>query len=823
MEPREPPIYCEVALPRPVLRTFVYQLPPSLREGARPGTRVRVPFGRREAIGCIDRLQGRPGRTGVKPILELLDAEPLLSDPLLRLCRWVAEYYVAPLGMVLRAALPPGLLSQTSSRSGEAPVLRQRVLRITRELPTLTARQEAFGTARRQREAYELLESLGGTAPTAQLTRRLGISSSVLRGLVQKQLAEMVVRRIARDPLAELEALNEPGKEVPLPVPTPDQADVISALRRQAARQSPGIALLRGVTGSGKTLVYLELMETLVRGEGRSALLLVPEISLTPQTVRRLRARFGETVAVLHSGLSQGERYDEWRALREGKKRVAVGARSAVFAPLIDPGLIVVDEEHEGSYKQSETPRYHARAVAAVRARLEGCLCLLGSATPSLESWARARQGAYRLCELPERVTGQPLPSVELVDLRASDALSPPGPSRGPAAATLAGVGGTGPSEAVSPGPAAERGKAATEVPGPVAPADGRGAAPRGEGRTDAPAGPPILSRRLREAVAERLARDEQVILFLNRRGYATFVQCEACGKVWSCARCSVSLTFHRRRRRLVCHHCGLEAEPPRRCDDCGATHLSYTGLGTEQVERRLGELFPEARIARMDLDTTGTKWAHLEILERVRRGEVDVLLGTQMIAKGLDFPAVTLVGVINADVGLNLPDFRATERTFQLLAQVAGRAGRGSRPGQVLVQTYRPHHFALLAAVEHDYLAFAEREMRDRTEAGYPPLRRLANLVVSGAPEARVAEAAIDLAEWTRGLLRDRELGGIEVVGPAPCPIERLRGRWRWHFLLKADAAGTLGSVLRYVADRQGVVTGRMRLEVDRDPEALM
>lgn len=818
----EPPGYCEVALTRPVLRTFTYRLPPPLGRYAHPGSRVLVPFGKREMIGIIDALKNSAGRTAVKSVLEILDEEPIFPDRLLHLCRWVADYYVAPLGLMLRAALPPGLLTETSYRvrllvdpagverkllssaeaalvsrlaeasgplrpatlrdavgsgsvwptlralrqhglveietrapAGEAHVLRQRVLRITQALPTLTAREQAFGRARRQREAYEILESMGGTSPTAQLTGRLGFSASVLTGLVEKKLAELTVERVVRDPLADLKAFDgSGGNEIPLE-PTPAQAAVIAGLRSQACLENPGVALLRGVTGSGKTLIYLELMEELVMRGGRSAILLVPEISLTPQTVAVLRARFGEIVAVLHSGLSAGERYDEWRALREGKKRIAVGARSAIFAPVRELGLIVVDEEHEGTFKQSETPRYQARAVAAVRARLEQCLCLLGSATPSLESWARAEEGSYRLYELPDRVTGQPLPRVQLVDMR-------------------------------------ERGA-------------------------------PVFSDPLREAVANRLDRGEQVILFLNRRGYATFVQCEACGKVWSCERCSISLTYHRQRRRVVCHQCGYEAEPPERCDECPAPDLSYTGLGTEQVERKLGELFPDARLARMDLDTTGTKWAHLKILERVRRREVDILLGTQMIAKGLDFPAVTLVGVINADVGLNLPDFRASERTFQLLAQVAGRAGRGAEPGEVLIQTYRPHHIALQSATTHDFLAFVAHELRDRREAGYPPYRRLANLVISGSPEVRVADAALGLAKWTRGLLRDRTLAGMAVVGPAPCPIERLRGRWRWHFLLKADRAGAMGSVLRYLAERQEIVSGKMRLEIDRDPEALL
>jgi len=492
--------------------------------------------------------------------------------------------------------------------------------------------------------------------------------------------------------------------------------------------------------------------------------------------VSRFRGRYGDEVAVLHSGLSDGERYDAWCALREGRKRVAIGPRSAVFAPVRDLGAIIVDEEHEGSYKQSDTPRYHARAVALVRTGLEGGLCLLGSATPAVESWDNARRGRYHLLELASRVTGHGLPAVQLVDVReetARERADPPAP------------------ETADPAP--------------------------GE------AGPVIVSAALRDGIASRLERREQSILLLNRRGYATFVECLACGWVWSCRSCSVSLTFHRRRRQLVCHHCGFQMDPPGSCDECGAPDPRFTGVGTEQVERRLAELFPSARLARMDLDTTGSKWAHFDILEAFRRHEIDLLLGTQMIAKGLDFPGVTLVGVINADVGLHVPDFRAAERTFQLLAQVAGRAGRGADPGHVIVQTSRPAHFALTSAARHDYVGFADRELADREEAGYPPFRRLANLVVSGGPEERVADKAGALAGWTRALIDARELDGVEVVGPAPCAIDRLRDRWRWHFLLKADSSGTLGSVLRFLAARKGTVESGLRLEIDRDPESLL
>jgi primosomal protein N' (replication factor Y) len=613
------------------------------------------------------------------------------------------------------------------------------------------------------------------------LESNLNFGRGLVHGLVERGLAELADEEVERDPF-DAEAPVEPPPETL----NPAQQSVVDALRGALDSARPGAALIRGVTGSGKTVIYTRLIEAALEAE-RSALVLVPEIGLTPQTVARFRALFGDAIAVLHSGLSTGERYDAWRALRSGRKRVAIGTRSAVFAPLADLGIIVIDEEHDGSYKQSETPRYHARAVAAMRARREGALLLLGSATPSLESWELARDGRYRLFELDERATAHPLPAVRLIDRRVS---APGAGDEGGGAPVRRGS-----SDGLGPG------------------ADGAGE----EGRA------PILSEELRAAVERRLDAGRQSLLLLNRRGYSTVLQCWACGWIATCPACSVSLTWHRRRSRLVCHHCGWEEEVPDRCPQCREAELSFGGVGTEQVERVLGETFPAARIARMDVDTTGGKWAHERILRRVREGDVDILLGTQMIAKGLDLPGVTLVGVIDADVGLNLPDFRAAERTFQLLSQVAGRAGRGDEPGEVLIQTLRPDHPAIRHAVSHDYVAFAEQELADRAGPGYPPLVRLANLVVSGEDETAVADAADALAAWLHGAI---EAGGIadsiRVLGPAPCPIERLRGRWRWHLLLKSEDAGDLGRLLRYAAGKEPVA-GSNRLEIDRDPESLL
>jgi primosomal protein N' (replication factor Y) (superfamily II helicase) len=828
----EPILLAHVALPLPVPRTFTYRVPGPLAGGTRPGVRVLVPFGRGERIGWVDRVgEGSPPAGGkLRDVTGVLESEPSATAPILRLARWIAGYYLAPLGQVLRTALPAGmteastdfvalagepetaglgprerrLVAWLAAREGPQPVGRlgrvlgerswwpilraledrgllevtteppraapavrtRRVLRIAGELPTLLAREEAFGRARRQREAYEALERLGGRAEAVHLTSGLGFDPGLVRQLVRRGLVAVEEEVVPRDPYA---AVPPPGG--PVLRPTAAQAAVIASLVEASRARAPGTFLLRGVTGSGKTLVYIELLREVVERQGRTAIVLVPEISLTPQTVGRFREAFGDRVAVLHSGLSDGERYDEWRSLRSGEKRIVVGARSAVFAPVERLGAIVVDEEHEGSYKQADAPRYHAREVAVVRAGLEGALCLLGSATPSLESWTNARGGKYRLLELPERVGGQPLPPIRVVDLRA------------------------------------ERRRVRART-GPLQ-----------------EAGPLVLADVLVEAVRARIARGEQTILLLNRRGYAAFAQCRECGAVWHCPECNVSLTYHRRRGRLTCHYCLHEEEAPTRCSGCGSTDLAFRGIGTEQVERAVEETFPAARIARMDVDTTGGKLAHHRILSRVERGEVDILLGTQMIAKGLDFPNVTLVGVVNADTGINLPDFRATERTFQLLTQVAGRAGRGPRGGEVLIQTSLPSHYAIQAATEHDFVGFAERELGTRREPGYPPFARLVNVVVSATDERATQEAAVAAASWVQDHVARARAAGVSVIGPAPCPIDRIRGRWRWHFLVRAASAAALGRVAAALQRGHRPPPGRadLRIALDRDPVQLL
>ena len=741
----------DVALPVPVRRLFTYRV-----AGPAPavGTRVRVPFRNRTLTGWV--LGPGAEVPGVRDVLDVLESRPSVGAELLDLARWIAEYYVAPLGMVLRSMLPaPGA---TAPR-------RRLVARVVRPIGTLTELEGVFGRAKRQREAFERLLEAGGRQTVAALVER-GFSRSVVRGLEAKGLVRVTDEVVVRDPFE-----GEPVGEGAAPTPTAAQRRVVARMVGALGRGG-GAFLLHGVTSSGKTLVYIELIRrALERREG--ALVLVPEIALTPQTVSRFRRAFGDLVAVLHSGLSDGERFDAWTQLRAGEKRIAIGARSAVFAPVPSLGAVVVDEEHDGSYKQSESPRYNARDVAVVRARRNGAVCLLGSATPSLESWANARARKYTLLELPDRVGGGALPEVRVVDLRTRPAPDSVRPSR-PAAAPDA---------------------------------------------DEAPAPPPqIISPMLLDALRRRLKRREQTILLLNRRGYASFALCQSCGDVMECPHCSVSMTLHRGRRRMICHHCGHTAPPPRRCARCDSSALSYRGLGTEQVERIVLESLPGARVARMDVDTTGGKWSHRDILARVEAGGVDILVGTQMIAKGLDFHRVTLVGVINADIGLHMPDFRSCERTFQLLSQVAGRAGRGRLPGEVVIQTYVPDHYVVRAAVAHDYLGFVERELSARTDPPYPPGVRMARILVSCPAQSRALSGAESLATWLRPRVGDEP----EILGPAPAPIERLHGRFRWHILLRGRAAA-IGRALHAVAARFPVPGGGVRVSVDRDPLDLM
>lgn len=765
----------QVALPLPLFRTFTYALDADQASRARVGSRIVVPFRNRRVVGiCLGESDGAELDGGEpRAAIAVPDDEPVIGERLLELCRWIGDYYVAPLGQVLRSALPAALTGAGTPTPAQRT---RRMATIARHLDGLLHRERVFARAPQQRALYELLESLGGRGSVEQLLALMTFSPSVLRGLVARGLVTVSEEVVARDPFAGRAAHAAMSH-----TPTAAQSAAIDRL----VKADPGqVFLLRGITGSGKTLVYMELLRHVVEVEGRSAIVLVPEIALTPQTMDRFRAVFGDQVAVLHSALSDGERYDEWLALSRGVKRIAVGARSAIFAPLTDVGAIVVDEEHEASYKQGEAPRYHAREAAVVRARLEGATVVLGSATPCLESWVNARDGKYHLLTLPDRAGAGSLPHVDVVDLRRpAEERSAGGARREPRAGLLASA------------PASFRAAYAS-----------------------------VVSDELDAAIADRLDREEQVILLLNRRGYSAFVQCGSCGDVVTCPHCSITLTYHRTPERLVCHYCQHREEPRGRCARCHGSVLKQRGMGTQQVERLLVERFPAARVARMDVDTTSGKWAHADILDRVGRGEVDLLLGTQMIAKGLDFPNVTLVGVIDADVGINLPDFRASERCFQLLSQVAGRAGRGPKGGRVVIQTRLPTHHAVRCAVAHDFLGFVDEELRGRDQPPYPPTVRLANIMFSGTDEAAVADLAQRASGWLRRLVETHTRRTVTLVGPAPCAVDRIKTRWRWHVLLKSESAGDLTRVSRYFLERFPVPkTSQLRVAVDRDPVSLL
>jgi primosomal protein N' (replication factor Y) len=747
----------DVALPVPLFQSFTYELSHGSPRIPEPGSRVVVPFRNRKEIGiCLGAGNGTVPKK-VKRVIEVPDDSPALNETMLSLCKWMAEYYVVPIGLALRAALPAAL---TGAAQPQPTRRTHRVVRLREDLPTLTHREKAFARAPQQRAVFELVESLGGSSTLEHLLQQLNFSPSVLKALERRGLIQVDAEQVDRDPFAL-----RPGELPRKHSPTPAQASAVATL----TTASPGdVFLLHGITGSGKTLVYIELLREIVDRRGQTGIVLVPEIALTPQTVDRFRAVFGDRIAVLHSALSEGERYDAWLALKRGDKRIAVGARSAIFAPLSNLGAIIVDEEHEASYKQGETPRYHAREMAIVRARLDGSTVVLGSATPSLESWTNSTSGKYSLITLPDRVGGGRLPTVSVVDLRHATVPLADG-SSGP---------GTG-YEA-------------------------------------------IIRDELDRSLAATLARKEQSILLLNRRGYSSFVQCNDCGNVVVCPNCSITLTLHRAPERLLCHYCSHQEPLRARCARCGGQTLKNRGLGTQQIERLVSDRFPAARIARMDVDTTSGKWAHAEILDRVASGDVDILLGTQMIAKGLDFPNVTLVGVVDADVGINLPDFRASERCFQLLSQVAGRAGRGPKGGKVLIQTRLPSHHAVRCALTHDYATFVREELEGRVTPAYPPNLRLANIVFSGTNDRATAALAMKGADWIRELIEKQTAGEVVLVGPAPCPIERVKTRWRWHVLLKSQHPGELTRVGRYFMERFKVPAA-LRVTLDRDPVALL
>ncbi len=733
-------------------REFDYLVPTELEDVVELGTRVRAPLGSRQVLGCVTAVNPETTHTRLRPISKVIGTQALITPNILRLARWIAEYYCCPLEVALRCALPESVRRE---QAGWRENLRVRlILAGDTAPPKLTPRQHEVLDFLRQNPGARLTELASELKTTAATVRRLEDKGLVT---IAREISE-------RDPY-HLEQI----------IPTRDlvlNAEQTGALGRiSAALDSIHLAvkpeavkpfLIYGVTGSGKTEVYLQAISHALR-MGKGAIVLVPEISLTPQTVERFKARFGSgplqtLVAVLHSHLSAGEKHDEWHKIRQGRARIVIGARSAIFAPVDPLGLVVVDEEHENSYKQEEAPRYHARDVAVVRGRMEGAVVVLGSATPSVESYHNARTGKYELIEMTLRADDKKMPVVRVVDMRHL----------------------------------ARKEK-----------------------------GTPVLSPQLREAIVKRLERSEQVMLFLNRRGFATSLQCPQCGFVARCPNCSVSLTYHRHEQKLRCHICGHAADAPSVCPDatCRNPAIRYSGLGTERVEHILLKNFPKARIQRMDSDSLKRKEDYRRILGDFRTGKIDLLIGTQMIAKGLHFPNVTLVGIIHADLSLHMPDFRAGERTFQLITQVAGRAGRGDVEGEVFVQSFTPFHSAIQFARRHDFAGFYEQEIEFRAQLKYPPHGRIALLTLKCRNEDKLKFSAEHLKKDLQK--RTAEMEDVILAGPSPAPLARAETHYRYQIMLRTRQMTRLSRLLATLSVEVALPEDVM-LTVDIDPATM-
>ncbi len=781
-EPAQTSSLVEVALSVPLPIFFTYRVPPGMSAPA--GVRVRVPFGPRRLIGVVFG-PGRPESVvghKLRAIDAVLDPEPIIDAQALTLARWLADYWFAPPGEAVSLLLPPRM-----AEGEDAPTLRSTlyVRLVPAPSPPESPTDDAAAPAepelktRPKAKPRQLSEKMAaalewltknGDATADTLRSATGITLDTLRRLADRNLIVLDSETRFRDPLAgvSLAGLRTPGGTHPL---TPAQrvaADTVAA----SFGTYKGF-LLHGVTGSGKTEVYLDLIERAL-ASGMGSIVLVPEIALTPQLVSRFRARLGERVAVQHSGLDPLARHEQWLRIRSGELPVVVGARSALFAPLPNLGLVVVDEEHEPSFKQETSPRYHARDLALVRGNIAACPVVLGSATPSLESWTNVKRHKLTRLSLPERAhLNRPLPEVELVDMR-PERERPAAPAAHPPASTAAHTG---------------------------------------------PSPDPLFSSQLLSAIESNLASGDQTLLFLNRRGYSSFIQCKTCGSTLDCRSCSVTYTWHRQRQRLVCHYCDESRPFPPACPRCNRKDLADLGHGTEQVEERLQHLFPDAAIARMDKDTTrGT--ALVKLLSRFRKGDIDVLIGTQMVAKGHDFPRVTLVGVLAAEHGLAFPDFRASERTFQLLTQIAGRAGRAERPGRVIVQTRMPDHYAIAKAVHHDVEGFLDLETELRAARGFPPTTHLALFRVSGRDLDETEATARRLVAH----LREHLVGTASVTDAQPAPIERVKDRFRFQVLLRARERRDLRRVLDQTREHWSArLPSHLQIALDVDPLAFL
>jgi len=801
-----------VAVPLPVTGTFSYAVPDKLRASTRVGCRVLVPFKNRNLVGYVLDMVPRSEREELKEILDVLDPEPLFPPQLVPFFEWLADYYIYPLGQLIQSALPAGLntnpfksaaltengrkaLDLLPSRSEEreilswvrehpgrkcpwplqkvAPLQKKGWIRIEERLkrpagPLMRCFvgpkegvniQELLAERRspiQAKDEWKFLETLFASGPMLQsaLKGKFGNADYLVKKWIKKGILESYTGAVYRNPASTCVSFS--------PTPHtlyPQQEDALSLIRQSLDRRAFSCFLLYGVTGSGKTEVYYRAMRYALE-TGLQTLLLVPEISLAFYMEGLFRLRLGDRIAIYHSGLSQGERYDQWTRIVRGEVDLVIGARSALFAPLPRLALIIVDEEHDSAYKQENNPRYQARDAAVLRAKLENGVVLLGSGTPSVQSFQNCRTSRYELLTMPERIESRPLPDVEIVDMKK----------------------------------------------------------PNGKGSEEE-----ILSPELREALHQNLEERNQAILFLNRRGFHRLYLCRACGQSIRCPNCDVALTYHLRGNQLVCHYCGFYSAIPVKCSFCSLESMKPYGFGTEKLEKTLQGLWPDVRIARMDRDSTRRKGQAIQILKRFSDHQIDILVGTQMITKGYDFPGVTLVGVIAADLSLGFPDFRAAERTFQILSQVAGRAGRGTRKGRVIIQTFNPDHYAIRAAMAHDYHAFFEKERELREQLGYPPFSHLACLTLQGNHRQRTEEAVHRLGLEIRNLLARWPKRGKEVriLGPAEAPISRLKGKYRWQILVKSGSASLLRLFLHEVERiSKGVLkSSGVNLILDLDP----
>ncbi len=820
-------MFAETAVPVYVRQTFTYHLPGDMARRAQIGCRVIVPFGKKLMTGFIvalhEQLQGEINESEIKEVEELVDESPIISRDILHLTKWMSDYYYAPWGECLRTALPAGatvateqvltiteagrsalshvsagfswssskhqaleLLAGTGtigSRELERQLSKSHATALIRQLeragyinvvervsesrlkPKLQnavrlvelerneeKEKEGKPLNEQQRRVIETIEEAHEPMAFSQLLEAADVSSSVVRTLEKRGIVEVFAREVRRDPLAHIEQ-----QELDLVTMNEEQQRALDQLVAKLDERQYATFLLHGVTGSGKTEIYIRAMREATR-RGLSALMLVPEIALTPVFSRRLRAIFGDGVAILHSSLSEGERIDEWRRIKDGEARVVIGTRSAVFAPLDKLGIIVVDEEHETSYKQDETPRYHGRDTAIVRALRANAVVVLGSATPSLESFHNAATGKYGYIRLDTRFGNRALAEVQTIDMR----------------------------EVFK-----RHGKQVT------------------------------FSDEIKTAIAETFERGEQVMILLNRRGYSSFAMCRSCGDAVHCPNCDVTLTYHRYNQSLQCHYCNYIRPAPRVCPACDGQYIQYVGEGTEQLEAKLREMYPDKSIARVDRDTTRRRGSLEHLLMEFAAGTIDLIVGTQMIAKGHDFHNVTLVGVISVDAGLCLPDFRAAERTFQLLTQVAGRAGRGELSGRVIIQTYHPEHYSLVCARAQDYDEFYRREIGFRRSMHYPPFNALINICVHDKEFDRASNAATDLARELRESARD---SGLRVLGPAPAPISRIKGEHRFQILIKARSRARARETLDF-ATSQVLASGYnpRSISIEVDPISLM